>query len=90
MENITKYEDSQNMTQFILKKINKIHGHFNKDYVMGFSLLENLSRGPVSARFNGFISYLKWATIFQRFTILSLILLFGFKRNNALKMEEIN
>ena len=54
MENITKYEDSQNMTQFILKKIKKIHGHFNKDYVMGFSLLENLRRGPVSARFNGF------------------------------------
>ena len=51
MENITKYEDSQNMTQFILKKIKKIHGHFNKDYVMGFSLLENLSRGPVSAAF---------------------------------------
>ena len=48
LENITKFENSHNMTEFILKKIKKTHGHFNKDYVMGFSAMEGLRNSPVS------------------------------------------
>ena len=48
LENITEFENSHNMTEFILKKIKKTHGHFNKDYVMGFSAMEGLRNSPVS------------------------------------------
>ena len=51
LENITKFENSHNMTEFILKKIKKTHGHFNKDYVMGFSAMEGLRNSPVSVAF---------------------------------------
>lgn len=48
VENITNFENSHNMTEFVLKKIKKTHGHFNKDYIMGFSALEGLRNSPVS------------------------------------------
>ena len=46
-ENISDFQHSDNMTQFILEKIKKTHGHFNKDYVMGFSVMESLRSSPV-------------------------------------------
>ncbi|KAL5250662.1 hypothetical protein ACHWQZ_G016406 [Mnemiopsis leidyi] len=46
VENITNFENSHNMTEFVLKKIKKTHGHFNKDYIMGFSALEGLRNSP--------------------------------------------
>ncbi|XP_063687941.1 phospholipid-transporting ATPase ABCA3-like isoform X2 [Bolinopsis microptera] len=46
IENISDFQHSDNMTQFILEKIEKTHGHFNKDYVMGFSVMESLRASP--------------------------------------------
>ena len=51
LQNISSYQDTANMTQFVLRKIKKTHGHFNKDYVMGFSALEDLPGDQV--RVNG-------------------------------------
>jgi hypothetical protein len=51
VEDITQFEGSHNMTEFILKKIKKTHGHFNRDYILGFSAIEGVRESPVRLSF---------------------------------------
>ena len=47
LQNISSFKNSNNMTEFVLKKIRKTHGHFNKDYVLGFTAIEDMAGDEV-------------------------------------------